>query len=166
MNLTEPERKALAFGAFLHDIGTLGLENSLLHHSSMLSQKEREPFKRHPEIGARMLVPLGIPAEISQIILYHHERYDGSGYPYGLQGEGIPLLARIVAVAQAFDHLTSEPSAQSSLLTDDAIKQLQRQVGTHFDPKLVELFARAASECSTSLPALAASSKPAVIPDL
>lgn len=162
--LTEAERKALAFGAFLHDIGTMALA-PLLHHSPILGQQEMEPLKRHPEIGARMLLPLGVPAGISQIILYHHERYDGSGYPYGLQGEGIPLLARVVAIAQAFDHLTTDLSAQSTLLTEEAIKHLREQAGTHFDPKLVELFARAASECTTSLPALAASSKPAVIPD-
>jgi HD-GYP domain-containing protein (c-di-GMP phosphodiesterase class II) len=105
-----------------------------------------------------MILPLRLPAEVGQIILYHHEHYDGSGYPYGLQGEGIPLFARIVAIAETFDHLTAEPS-HPVMSVDDAVSHIQRQASAHFDPVLTKLLARVAGECAPSLPELAASSR-------
>ena len=158
LRLTDVECKSLALGAFLHDIGRLATSPHLR------PSLRREASKEHPEIGARMILPLRLPAEVGQVILYHHECYDGSGYPYGLQGEGIPLLARVVAIAEAFDHMTGEHPCRVASSVDDAVLQIQRQASTRFDPSLTQLLGRVAGECAPSLPNLAASSKQ-VIPD-
>ncbi len=113
-----------------------------------------------------MILPLELPAEVGQIVSYHHERWDGQGYPHGLQGEGIPLLARIVCLAQAFDHLTAETPGRSPMSVDDAIRHISAQAGTHFDPLLTDLFIRVVSECKASLPAMAIASAPSSAPDL
>ena len=102
-----------------------------------------------------MLLPLGFQAEVGQIVAYHHERFDGVGNLHGLQGAGIPLLARIVAIAQAFDNLTVDMPGHAPLSIEDAIHQITLEADTHFDPKLTELFARVVRECKSSLPALA-----------
>jgi putative nucleotidyltransferase with HDIG domain len=155
LRLTEVECKSLALGAFLHDIGSLAIGKP----PRLLPSHQRERYKHHPEIGARMILPLRLPAEVGQIILYHHEHYDGSGYPYGLQGEGIPLLARVVAIAEAFDHLTAEHPSQPVLSVADAVSEIQRQAPAHFDPVLTKLLGHVAGECAPSLPELAASSR-------
>jgi len=160
LGFTEVECKALVLGAFLHDIGRLAFGNT---PHAMPTQKGEE-YKHHPEIGARMILPLRLPAEVGQIILYHQEHYDGSGYPYGLQGEGIPLTARIVAIAEVFDHLTGEHPAGLAYSVDEAVLQIQRQASARFDPILTKLLGRVAGECAPSLPDLAASSRQ-VMPD-
>lgn len=166
LNLSLPEQKSLALGAFLHDIGKIAMEEHLLSKADGHETAEQDLLKRHPEIGARMILPLGIPAEVGQIISYHHERYDGSGYPYGLQGEGIPLLARIVSIAQTFDHLTTDHPTPQPLPIDAAIRQITLQAETRFDPLLTDVFARVMNECKASLPALAMSARPMPIPEL
>ncbi|HKN88578.1 MAG TPA: HD domain-containing phosphohydrolase [Nitrospiraceae bacterium] len=160
LGFTEVECKALVLGAFLHDIGRLAFGNP----SHVMPAQKSEGYKHHLEIGARMILPLRLPAEVGQIILYHQEHYDGSGYPYGLQGEGIPLSARIVAIAEAFDHLTGEHPSRLAYSVDDAVLQVQRQASKRFDPILTKLLERVAGECAPSLPDLAASSRQ-VIPD-
>ncbi len=166
LNLASAEQKSLSLGAFLHDIGNITYDHHIIAHPDQLSHEECESLKRHPEIGARMILPLGFPAEVGQIISYHHERHDGTGYPYGLQGEGIPRLARVVAIAQSFDHLTIERPGRQALSVDDAIKHIARQAGTAFDPALVEVFTKVMSQCKASLPALTPSSHPTTMPDL
>jgi len=166
LNLSLPEQKSLALGAFLHDIGKIAIEGQLLSKTEGHETAEQDLLKRHPEIGARMVLPLGLPAEVGQIISYHHERYDGSGYPYGLQGEGIPLLARIVSIAQTFDHLTTDPPTPQALPIDAAIQQITLQAETRFDPMLTDVFARVMNECKASLPALAMSARPMPISEL
>jgi putative two-component system response regulator len=165
MQLGSSDRKALAIGAFFHDVGKVVLANRLVARSSQLNEKDEELFRRHPDMGGRMMVAFEVPAEVGQIISYHHEHYDGSGYPNGLQGEGIPLLARIVAIAQCFDHLISGHSQQSAASVDEALERIRQASGTMFDPKLTDLFIRAVNECKTSLPALAASSRSAALPE-
>lgn len=153
LNLSGAEQRALALGAFLHDIGELGLRPGSRPNNGSLTAAESSYSKEHAELGARMILPLGFPAEVGQIISYHHEHWDGTGYPHGLQGEGIPLLARIVGLAQQFDHLTSESLTPLSL--HQALQHITRLAGTHFDPQLTKLFTRIVSECKTSLPAMA-----------
>ena len=102
-----------------------------------------------------MLLPLGFQAEVGQIVAYHQERFDGVGNPHGLEGEGIPILARIVAIAQAFDNLTVDMPGHQPTSIDEAIRQILLQADTHFDPKLTKLFAQVVRECKSSLPALA-----------
>lgn len=166
LSLTLAEQKSLAIGAFLHDIGKVSLPNYHFSDEPILPSGESTFSKEHCETGARMILPLGYPAEVGQVISYHHERWDGSGYPHGLQGEGIPLLARIVSIAQMFDHLTAEVSERSPLSVDQAIQQIALQANTYFDPMLADQFARVATECKASLPAMAIATTPSGVSGL
>ena len=165
LNLTIAEQKSLAMGAFLHDIGKISQASYRFSEDQMLPSGEAASCNEHPDIGARIILPLGLPAEVGQIVSYHHERWDGKGYPHGLQGEGIPLLARIVSIAQAFDHLTAETPGRSPMPIDDAIRQMTLQAHTCFDPLLADLFARVVTECKASLPAMAIAAAPGTIPE-
>jgi putative nucleotidyltransferase with HDIG domain len=161
INLTTAEQKSLALGAFLHDIGKVGPETYHFAEDEIAMDGESVGNRLHPELGGKLVLPLGLPAEVGQIIAYHHERWDGSGYPYGLQEEGIPQLARIVCLAQAFDHLTAELPGRTPLSIDDACEQMRAHAGTHFEPKLTELFTRVIQECKACLPAMATATTPA-----
>ena len=165
INLSLADQKTLSVGAFLHDIGTIGFDAHLLSGTGRVSEQEQEMARKHPEIGARMVLPLQVSAEVGQIISYHHERYDGAGYPHGLQGEGIPLQARIVALTQAFDHLVAGNSSHPAISIEEACKQICRQAGSYFDPSLTDLFVRAVNESKSSLPTLAMTSRPLVLPE-
>ncbi len=166
LSLTLAEQKSLAIGAFLHDIGKVSLPNYHYSDEPILPSGESAYSKEHCETGARMILSLEYPAEVGQIISYHHERWDGSGYPHGLQGEGIPLLARIVSIAQMFDHLTAEVPGRSPLPVDQAIQQIALQANTYFDPMLADQFARVATECKASLPAMAIATTPSGVSGL
>lgn len=156
LNLTSEQQKCLTMGAFLHDIGKAGIA---LHHfpgeRRQVSTNCTDTCKEHPERGAQLIRHTGLSAEISQVILCHHERWDGQGYPHGLQGEGIPFLARIVALAQTFDHLTTEPMDSSPLSVDEAIDRISSQAHATFDPTLTNLFVQVINECKHSLPPMA-----------
>ena len=165
LNLTIAEQKSLAMGAFLHDFGKISLPSYRFSDDQLLHSGEAASCKEHPDTGARMILPLGLPAEVGQIVSYHHERWDGHGYPHGLQGEGIPLLARIVGIAQAFDHLTAETAGRAPMSIDNAIHQIALQAHTYFDPMLTDLFTRVVSECKTSLPAMAIAAAPSSVPE-
>ena len=160
IDLTLAEQKSLALGAFLHDIGKIGLEIYQFADDEIAENGESVDNRHHPEQGAKLVVPLGLPTEVGQIIAYHHERWDGSGYPFGLQGEGIPQLARIVCLAQTFDHLTAELPGRTPLSIDDACQRMLSYSGTYFEPKLAELFTRVVQECKASLPAMAMATTP------
>ncbi|MCX5729116.1 MAG: response regulator [Nitrospirae bacterium] len=160
INLTLAEQKSLALGAFLHDIGKIGPETYHFADDEIVVTGESVGNRHHPEQGAKLVLPLGLPAEVGQIIAYHHERWDGSGYPFGLEKEGVPQLARIVCLAQTFDHLTAELPGRTPLSIDDACQQMLSHAGTHFEPKLTELFTRVVQECKGSLPAMAMASTP------
>jgi putative nucleotidyltransferase with HDIG domain len=161
INLTLAEQKSLALGALLHDIGRIGPETYQFADDEIAVTGEAVGNRQHPEQGAKLVLPLGLPAEVGQIIAYHHERWDGSGYPFGLQEEGIPQLARIVCLAQTFDHLTAELPGRTPLSIDDTCQRMLSYAGTHFEPKLTELFARVVQECKASLPAMAMAITPA-----
>jgi putative two-component system response regulator len=155
IHLTPAEQKSLALGAFLHDIGKIGPEAYQFADDEIAVNGESAGNRHHPEQGAKLVLPLKFPSEVGQIIAYHHEQWDGSGYPFGLQGEGIPQLARIVYLAQTFDHLTAELPGRTPRSIDDACQRMLAYSGTHFEPKLAELFARVVQECKASLPAMA-----------
>lgn len=155
INLTLAEQKSLALGAFLHDIGKIGPEPYQFGDDEIAVNGEIVGNRHHPEQGAKLVLPLKFPAEVGQIIAYHHERWDGAGYPFGLQNEGIPQLARIVCLAQTFDHLTAELPGRTPLSIDDACQQMLAYAGTHFEPKLTELFSHVVKEYKASLPAMA-----------
>jgi putative nucleotidyltransferase with HDIG domain len=160
INLTLAEQKSLALGAFLHDIGKIGPETYQFADDEIAVTGEAVGNRHHPEQGAKLVLPLGLPAEVGQIIAYHHEQWNGSGYPFGLREEGIPQLARIVCLAQTFDHLTADLPGRMPLSIDDACQRMLSYAGTHFEPKLTELFARVVQECKASLPAMAMATSP------
>jgi len=159
-NLTANQQKFLALGAFLHDIGKIGNKPYRFADDEIVATDSTNELREHPELGAKLVASLGLPAEVGQIIGYHHERWDGSGYPHALKGEGIPILARIVALAQTFDHLTAELPERTALSIDEASRFMASHAGTHFDPTLTALFNQVVQECKASLPAMAIATTP------
>ncbi len=132
LNMTEEERKRLYLGSLLHDVGFLKINAD--------EAFRKEDFMRHPVIGHEMIKPINLYADIAPFILHHHERYDGYGYPLKLKGEAIPLEARIIAIAESFDAMTSVTSYRIPVSFGEAIEELKLAAGTQFDPELVELF--------------------------
>ena len=155
LNLTLAERQSVALGAFLHDIGKIGPEPYHVADDDLAVTGASLGHRHHPEQGATLVFPLGLPAEVGQIIAYHHERWDGLGAPYGLQEEGIPQLVRIVCLAHTFEYLTVDLPGRRPLSMDEACHQIRANAGTHFDPTLTELFARVLLDCKGSLPTTA-----------
>ncbi|MBH0205468.1 MAG: response regulator [Nitrospira sp.] len=152
LKLTSQEQEALTMGAFLHDIGKTGITyDQCSDHQSAWSVTDASCVE-YSERGAHLITSFGLPAEVAQIVAYHHERWDGQDSPHGLRGEGIPLLARIVRIAETFDHLTAGLDGSSPLSIDDAVRQLSLQAHTLFDSKLTDLFSEVVQECKSSLP--------------
>lgn len=138
MSLLDESMEALAVGALLHDIGKVGLPDAILHKPASLSPDERKVVERHPVLGARVL---GSAAELSAAlpaVKYHHERQDGKGYPDGIEGEQIPLLAKIVLVADAFDSMTQNRVYRLRCSDGEALEEIARNAGTQFDPAVVK----------------------------
>ncbi|TKB68143.1 MAG: response regulator [Nitrospira sp.] len=160
IDLTLAEQKSLALGAFLHDIGKIGPEPYQFADDEITVTGEAVGNRNHPEQGSKLVLPLKLSAEVGQIIAYHHERWDGAGYPFGLKEEGIPQLARIVCLAQTFDHLTAERPGRTPLSIDDACREMLKYAGTHFEKNLTELFSHMVQECKASLPAMAMATTP------
>jgi diguanylate cyclase (GGDEF)-like protein/putative nucleotidyltransferase with HDIG domain len=125
--------------ASLHDLGKLAIPEEILRKPASLSEPERVILERHPQIGFRMLESLGVDP-VAEWVLHHHERWDGTGYPDKLAGEEIPLGARIIFVADAFDAMTSDRVYRRPLGHDDALAELERCAGTQFDPSIVRVF--------------------------
>jgi putative nucleotidyltransferase with HDIG domain len=138
--LPEPMRRRITFGALLHDIGKLGVMESILYKEGKLDTTEWDLLKSHPEIGASVVDKMEFLTGTSEIVKHHHESWDGTGYPDGLKGEEIPLGARIVAVADSFDAMTTNRSYRRALSIDEAIERMQSAAGTQFDPRIVRLF--------------------------
>ena len=132
VNMSEEQRKKLYFACLLHDVGFLKIKAE--------DNFKSDYFRQHPVIGYNMISPINFYADIAPFILYHHERYDGLGYPKGLAGEDIPLESRIIAIAEAFDSMTSENSYKIPMSFDAAIEEMKRNAGSQFDFWLVDLF--------------------------
>jgi putative nucleotidyltransferase with HDIG domain len=130
----------LRLGALLHDIGKLAVPEAVLVKRGALNDVERAQIRRHPGAGAWMLRAIGVANEALPGVLFHHERWDGRGYPGGLAGESIPLEARILAVADAFDAITSIRPYRSARPAANALDELQRCAGSQFDPEIVDVF--------------------------
>lgn len=139
MSLSREDVKRLNLVGILHDVGKIHIDPAVLAKPGPLDEAERSHMRRHPEIGYAMLGEKFDP-RVSEAILYHHERYDGYGYPFGLAGEKIPLLSRIVLVADAFDAITSDRVYQPALSTEFAISEIVNNSGTQFDPGVVQAF--------------------------
>jgi putative nucleotidyltransferase with HDIG domain len=130
----------LQTGALLHDVGKIGIPDDLLLKDEQLRPEEFEIVKNHVNMGVAIISHVPSLSRCVPVVLYHHERYDGTGYPKGLKGKKIPLEARVIAVADAFSAMTSQRLFCNSLTYDEAIEELRRCSGTQFDPNLVELF--------------------------
>ncbi len=140
LNLPIAEQQSLALGALVHDLDLISVPGS--HVLNM----ESDPQIHRPDLGARMGRAMGLSPDAVQIIALHHERWDGTGYPFGLREERTPLLARIVGIAQVFDGLTADKPERTSLPINETLQQIEQQAGTAFDPTLTELFCRTMRE--------------------
>jgi HD domain/GAF domain len=126
----------------VHDVGKIAVDENILGKSGCLSEREREKMDMHPVIGESILRPIAMLEPLLPGVRSHHEHFDGTGYPDGLSGEEIPIEARIMAVADAFDAMTSNRPYRDSLPEEDALAELRRNAGTHFDPRVVAAFER------------------------
>ncbi|MCW2965835.1 MAG: diguanylate cyclase and metal dependent phosphohydrolase [Actinomycetia bacterium] len=136
-----PERvEAIKSGGPLHDIGKLELDRAILDKPGALDPEELEEIRAHPELGARMLLGVKSLRPSLNCVLHHHERWDGDGYPSGLGGEAIPLEARILAVADAYDAMTSERPYRSPRTREEALAEVERCAGSQFDPHIARVF--------------------------
>ena len=140
LGLSEEQIKTLRVGGLFHDIGKIGIPDSILLKTDKLSDDEYSEIKNHPSIGAHILGAASIFKDIIPIVKHHHERFDGRGYPSGLQGEEIPFLARIAAVADTFDAMTSKRSYRDALDLQYVKDEIQRCKGTQFDPQIADAF--------------------------
>ena len=138
IGLNGQQLKALERGALLHDIGKIGISDTILHKPGKLTDDEWKVMRIHPDIGARIVEGIPFLIEALPVIRYHHERWDGSGYPIGLKGAEIPIQARIFAVADVFDALTSKRSYRNKSSAEEAIQYIKEHSGTLFDPMIVE----------------------------
>ena len=140
MGLSEHELVTLERGVFLHDIGKIHMPDSVLLKPGQLSDAERTVMQQHAQIGYEMLRHNPLLTDAAEIVLAHHERYNGSGYPLGLRGEDIPLGARICAVTDTFDALTSIRPYRMPMSFQDACDYVQSERGRQFDPRIVDMF--------------------------
>jgi HD-GYP domain-containing protein (c-di-GMP phosphodiesterase class II) len=130
--------EAIRHGGPVHDVGKLGVDPEILRKPSALDPDEIESIRQHPELGVQMLQ--GVLRRGLECVLHHHERWDGTGYPHGLAGDEIPIEARIVALADAYDAMTSDRPYRPALTHEEAVAEVQRCSGTQFDPAVAAAF--------------------------
>lgn len=140
LNCSPYDEQAIRWAAMLHDIGKVGIRDDILRKKGSLENEEWELMRRHPEIGAEIVRQSSNFDYVASLIRAHHERYDGTGYPYGLKRELIPYGARILSVADAFCAMTDILPYRSCLSVEDALVEIKRCAGTQFDPRIVEVF--------------------------
>ncbi|MDZ5252473.1 diguanylate cyclase [Clostridium sp. LIBA-8841] len=146
LGLSEKEKKQLIYGAYMHDIGKINIPNEILTKKMRLTKDEWEILKQHPKDGVEIIKSVNSLKEVVPLILYHHERYDGFGYPEGLKGEDIPYLARVLTVVDSFDAMTSSRPYNKRKTYDEGLEELNRCSGTQFDSKIVEVFTEVVRE--------------------
>jgi len=140
LSLSPKERSELQIASYLHDIGKIGISNRFINKKGTLSSTDWAVIKQHTRKSIELLVPLNLSSSIISYIQHHHERYDGTGYPDGLAGGKIPLGARIIAISDSYDSMTSDRPYRKPLTNGDAKSELLKNAGKQFDPKLVALF--------------------------
>jgi len=143
VGMSEAEVEEVRLGAVLHDVGKVGIPESILNKSGPLNPEEWETMKTHVTYGGKLLAPLGPLARVRDMVLHHHEFFDGSGYPEALTGKGIPIGARIITIADSYDTITSDRSYKKGRTAEEALAEVERCANTQFDPELVEAFVRA-----------------------
>lgn len=142
LNFSELERKQLKFAALLHDVGKIGIDSRILLKPGRLNGREKREIMTHPEKGVKLLEPVDFLKPVLGAIRHHHERLDGSGYPYGIRGEEIPFQARIISVADTWDAMLSNRHYRKALSSVYAMAEIERLSGIHFDPAVVNEFIR------------------------
>ena len=140
LGLSEEDLVQIHYGSLLHDIGKIGIPDSILKKAGTLDAEERLVIQRHPQYAFDMLCGIDYLAQAVSIPFSHHEKWDGTGYPLGLAGENIPIAARIFSVVDVYDALRSERPYKKAWSEDEALAELQRMSGTHFDPHVLEAF--------------------------
>jgi HD-GYP domain-containing protein (c-di-GMP phosphodiesterase class II) len=148
LGLNEDAIEQIRLGGMLHDLGKVGVPETILNKSGPLNPEEWELMKEHVQFGHKLLQPLQTLAEVSAMVLHHHEMYDGSGYPEGRAGEEIPLGARIIAIADAYDTITSDRTYKKARPAAAALAEIERCAGAQFDPQLVRIFTGVVREFS------------------
>lgn len=143
LGLSQTQRSTLELAAYVHDIGKIGVRDEILLKPGELSEAEWEKIRTHPGMGGDILSNVEELSDLAHVIRHHHERVDGSGYPDGLSGNQIPLLSRILAVADAFDAMTSDRPYRTRLPESEAVARLLQNAGTQFDPEIVNVFLKA-----------------------
>ncbi len=151
LGMSQESIERIRLAGLIHDIGKIGVGESILNKPSRLTDSEFWHMKSHPEIGERILAPVVDDEEILRVVRHHHERYDGAGYPDGLSGEQIPVGARILAVADTYDAMTSERPYRKAMSAEAACAEIERCQGTQFDPEVVDAFLRVNNRESKSL---------------
>ncbi|HTU21304.1 MAG TPA: HD-GYP domain-containing protein, partial [Gemmataceae bacterium] len=146
LGLDGRRRRQVGLAAMLHDIGKVGIPDAILHKPDRLTPEEDRIIRGHPEVGERILAPIVRSRAVLAAIRGHHERLDGGGYPDGLLGEQIPLLARVIAIPDCYDALTTSRAYRPALPMAEALAILETGSGSHFDPALVRTFLRIAPE--------------------
>jgi len=146
LNMPDQMVKYIEYAALLHDIGKIGIDPRILLKPGRLSPEEYDEIKKHPMIGYQILSPIEFLAPVAQMVLYHQEWYNGSGYPEGLKGEEIPIGSRIVATIDAWDAMTSDRPYRKALNSDIAIEELKKGAGTQLDHKVVDAFLKLEEE--------------------
>lgn len=141
-NVSEQELRALHAGALLHDIGKLAVPEYILNKPGKLTEAEFAKMKIHPTVGGDILKRVNFPYPVEDIVRYHHEKWDGSGYPKGLKGEAIPLVARIISVVDFYDATRCDRPYRKGMKREESLALLRSMVGSAFDPKVVEMFIR------------------------
>ncbi len=150
MSLDHHEIETLKTAALLHDIGKIGTYDNILDKPDKLDEKERMLIQLHPLRGEEMLSPIKGLGDLLPIIRYHHEKYDGTGYPDGLKGDDIPLLARVLCVADSYDAMISDRPYRAARGTDYAVSELHRCANSHFDPAIVDAFSNVLARSSNA----------------
>jgi HD-GYP domain-containing protein (c-di-GMP phosphodiesterase class II) len=125
---------------YLHDIGKIAIGDNILNKEEKLTDEEYAAIRQHPEIGYRILLSAYGVSDITQGVLSHHERWDGTGYPKGLTGTNIPLISRIITIADSFDAMTSERPYKKKMSAAEAAEEIKKYAGKQFDPELAQIF--------------------------
>jgi len=140
VKLSSSQLADLALLAQVHDLGKVGIPDRILFKEGSLTAEEWNVMRLHPEKGYRIAITSSDLSEVADLILKHHEKWDGSGYPIQLKGEEIPIECRILAIVDAYDAMTNDRPYSKARSKEEALEEIRRSVGTHFDPQLVEIF--------------------------